>query len=181
MQHLYISYPPNEYEFAHRLVDNLQALGYPVFVDAVSETGTPPWAAETHRAIRTCGAVILILGLAERRPTGIRHEGVSANRQEKPVFVAIRSPGDLPRYLAHATSIDFSGDYDSAFQELVAHLPSAPALLTAPSLPWQRHPRRRAAPPRSPGHYRRIVWWLAVAAMIIACITIGIVVGAIPV
>ena len=106
MQHLYISYPDERLRFAHRLVEDLQAAGYPVFVDAVSSVGTMSWAAETRHAIRTCGAVLMVLSPAEGRRVGIRHEGVLAKRRHKPVYVLRRSPGDLPRYLTEATVID---------------------------------------------------------------------------
>jgi hypothetical protein len=137
MQHLYISYPENDYAFAHRLVDDLQAAGYPVFVDAVSSIGTMAWAAETRHAIRTCGAMLMVLSLTEGRRIGIRHEGVLAKRRHKPVFVLLRSPGDLPRYLADATVIDFADEhYETALVTLVRALRPAILIWPAAAAAW---------------------------------------------
>jgi hypothetical protein len=180
MQYLYISYPEDDYEFAHRLVDDLQRAGYAVFVDAVAEAGTMPWAAETRHAIRSCGAVLMVLSPAEGRRVGTRHEGILANRRRKPVYVLRRSPGDLPRYLQRASTIDFSGEYEPALRQLVDMLPEAATLLTAPDPMPQRRPRR---PPRQPNRTRRrMVWALAWGmALVIGLALLGIALGVIPV
>jgi hypothetical protein len=130
MQYIYLSYPPDDYDFAHRLVEDLQDAGYPVFVDAVRDAGTMGWAAETRRAIDTSGAVILILSLSDPRPTGIRHEGVVANRKHKPVIVVARSRGLVPRYLGSATVVDFTGSYTAGLDAVLGVLPNAVHLLT---------------------------------------------------
>lgn len=169
MQHLYISYPESDPDFAYRLVDDLQAANYPVFVDAVSNLGTMAWARETRHAIRSCGALLMVLALEDGRRVGIRHEGVLARRRQKPVFVLLRSPGELPRYLAGATVIDFSGDYHAAFEQLVAELPSAMSLLAAESAA-PRGPRR---PPRQvERHKRQVRTWLMVGLVIIGVLLV---------
>jgi hypothetical protein len=180
MQYLYISYPDNDYQFAHRLVEDLQRAGYAVFVDAVAEAGTMPWAAETRHAIRSCSAMLMILSPAEGRRVGIRHEGILANRRRKPVYVLRRSEGDLPRYLQRATVIDFSGEFEPAFQQLEEALPDAATLLNAPDPTPQYRPRR---PPRQPNRTRRrMMWALAWGAMLVVCLALlGIALGVIPV
>lgn len=176
MQYLYISYPEDDYDFAHRLVEGLQAVGYTVFVDAVGDVGTVSWAAETRHAIRSCGAMLMVLSPAGGRRTGIRHEGILSNRHKKPVYVLLRSPGDLPRYLDHATVIDFSGDYDPAFAALRAALPDPLALLAAVDPLPRRRPRR---PPRQPNRTRRrMVWGVVLAGTALLClILIGVALG----
>lgn len=175
MRHLYISYPPHDYELAHRLVDDLQAAGYAVFVDAVSSAGTMPWAAETRRAIRTSGAVLMIL---DRRRVGIRHEGVLARRTNRPTFVLARSDAlDLPRYLSTATLIDFSGDYETGRDHLLAALPDAATLLNDPG-PVRR---RRVSRPAQHRHQRRITWGIALGVVLVLCLLVGIATGLIPV
>jgi hypothetical protein len=180
MQYLYISYPESDFGFAHRLVDDLQGAGYAVFVDAVAEAGTMPWAAETRHAIRSCGAVLMVLSPAEGRRVGMRHEGILANRRRKPVYVLRRSAGDLPRYLQRANVFDFSGEYEPALQQLVAALPDAATLIEAPDPMPQRRPRR---PPRQPNRTRRrMVWAVVWGVVLIACLALlGIALGAIPV
>lgn len=176
MQYLYISYPENDYAFAHRLVDDLQAAGYTVFVDAVSDVGTVAWAAETRHAIRSCGAMLMVLSPAEGRRTGIRHEGILANRRKRPVYVLLRSPGDLPRYLQQAVQVDFSGEYEPALERLRAVLPNPVSLLAAPDPMPRRRPRR---PPRQPDRFRRrIVWAITLVILALVCLVlIGIAFG----
>ncbi len=176
MQYLYISYPERDYDFAHRLVDDLQAVGYTVFVDAVSDVGTVAWAAETRHAIRACGVVLMVLSPADGRRTGIRHEGILANRRKRPVYALLRSQGDLPRYLQQAIQVDFSDDYAAALAQLVAVLPSPAALLAAPDPTPQRRPRR---PPHPPNRFRRrIVWVVTLTALALVCLAvIGIAFG----
>ncbi len=178
MQYLYISYPEDEHDLAHRLVADLQAVGYMVFVDAVSVPGGMAWAAETRRAIRSAGAVVIILSPEEGRQPGIRHESVLARRRDKPVFVLRRSAGELPRYLGGATEIDFTGEYEGAFEALRAALPGAAELLAAPDPAASRPPRR---PPHKPDRQlrrRRIAGALVVLALLLVA---GIALGVIPV
>ena len=179
MQYLYISYPEHDRDFAHRLVDDLQAAGYVVFVDAVTPVGTMAWAAETRHAIRGAGAVLMILDPARGRRVGMRHEGVLAGRRQKPTFVLLRSAGDLPRYLARATVLDFSGDYERAFRQLLQALPKPADLLTA-STPVPRALRR---PPRRQGvRLRNRLWWAAGIGLALGlCLLAGIALGLISV
>jgi hypothetical protein len=186
MQHLYLSYPENDYVFAHRLVEDLQAAGYPVFVDAVSSVGTMAWAAETRHAIRTCGAMLMVLSPAEGRRVGIRHEGVLAKRRHKPVCVIRRSPGELPRYLHDATVIDVFDDdddsYDRVWAQLSDALPSAADLLKmGEPVPARRRPRRPPRPAALARRRRRLVMAVIVVAMVVVCVVSGIALGVIPV
>lgn len=177
MQHLYISYPPEDYALAHRLVEDLQSAGYAVFIDPVNEVSTMGWASETRQALRTCGAVIMILSLAQRRRTGIRHEGVLAKRRGKPVVVLVLSPGDLPRYLtlANATVIDWTGEYGPALRSLLDVLPTAASLLNDPAAPRPLHP---ASPVRRRKHLTLVLTLVTLMAL---CLALGIVFGWIPV
>jgi hypothetical protein len=176
MQHLYISYPESDYDLTHRLVDDLQAAGYAVFIDAVSDVGTLAWAAETRRAIRTCGAMIMILGRGWRR-IGIRHEGVLTKRRNKPVVVLAHEPeGFIPRYLTRATIIDADAEYESLLRDLLAALPSASMLMNAPVLPGRQGQRRY----RPDAHHSWTIW-LVLAVIIGICLALGIVFGWIPV
>lgn len=179
MQYLYVSYPDHDYDFAHRLVDDLQAAGYVVFVDAVAALGTMAWAAETRHAIRAAGAVLMILDPARGRRVGMRHEGVLAGRRRTPTFVLLRSSGDLPRYLSRATVIDFSAEYDKALAELLAGLPS-PAELLAAEVPVRR-PLRRPPRRRDSRWRERLVWTLAVVGVLAVCLLVAIAFGLIPV
>lgn len=179
MQPLYISYPESEREFAYRLVEDLQNRGYAVFVDAVSNPGSPAWAQETRRAIRISGALIMILSPEEGRRTGTRHEGVLALRGNKPFFVIRRTPGELPRYAQDAVVIDSSQDYDTVLRALLDGLPSAVSLLTAAT----PVPRPQPRPPRQPhlAQRRRLVFLIVVVLLLVICLTLGIVFGVIPV
>jgi hypothetical protein len=186
MQHLYLSYPESDYAFAHRLVEDLQAAGYLVFLDAVSSVGTMAWAAETRHAIRTCGAMLMVLSPIEGRRIGIRHEGILARRRRKPVYVLRRSPGELPRYLQDAVVIDFfddhGGAYAGAWAQLTAALPPSADLLKAGEpVPARRRPRRPPRPAALARRRRRLVMVVIVLVMIAACVVSGIALGVIPV
>jgi hypothetical protein len=181
MQHLYISYPEEDYALAHRLVDDLQAAGYMVFVDAVSNLATWAWAAETRQAIRGCGAMLMILSPADRRRIGIRHEGVLARRRGKPVYVLLRSQGVLPRYLQDATVIDFSGEYESARDQLLAALPDVAQLVTADG-PVRRGPRTLRRPPRQVSRIRAVFGrLLLLLVVVIVCVVLASVWGLLPI
>jgi len=177
MQHLYLSYPAQDRAFAQRLIADLQAAGYPVFADAVSQPGTVAWTAETRRAIRASGALLMALAPEDGRRIGTRHEGVLARRLHKPTYVLRRSPGDLPRYVQQAPAFDFSGDaYDAPLAALLAALPPAERLLAAPNIVPRRIPRR---PPRHPiqaRQRRRLVLALTALGIVIAAIVAALVV-----
>ena len=180
MQYLYISYPAHDHVFAHRLVDDLQAAGYVVFVDTVTHTGSMAWAAETRHAIRAAGAVLMILDPARGRRVGMRHEGILAKRGNKPIFVLCRSAGDLPRYLARAMRIDCSGPYDEALERVLEALPDPRQLLSAPASVTRRGPRRPPRPPE-PEARRRLRRILFVGSVLAVCLVAGIALGVIPV
>lgn len=178
MRPLYISYPDSEHDFAQRLVADLQARNYAVFMDAVSNPGSPAWANETRRAIRTSGALIMILSPEEGRRTGTRHEGVLALRGNKPFVILQRTSGELPRYAHGAAIIDCTGDYDAAFRQLLDALPSALELLRATPAP-----RPQPRPPRQPEQAlrRRLVFIMVVVFVLIVCAVLGVVFDIIPV
>lgn len=174
MQHIYLSYPADEQALAYRLVDDLQDAGYTVFLDAVNEPGTMAWAAETRRAIRTCGVVIILLRLDKpRRRVGVRHEGILARRREKPVIVIALTPGDLPRYLAHASRIDFTGAYDALHDAVFGALPDARRLLLAPTPATPRWMGQ--APPR--GRRRKPAWYWALGLLVVLGVLVAVVIG----
>lgn len=178
MQPIYISYPESERAFAHRLVEDLQERGYTVFIDAVGNPGSPAWASETRRAIRSSGALIMILSPEEGRRTGTRHEGVLALRGNKPFIVLQQTPGDLPRYAQGAVVIDSAQPYNAVLRALFDELPSALSLLKAPT----PVPRPQPRPPRQPRfarRRRRVL--LAVLALLVLCVAVGISAGLIPV
>lgn len=173
MQHVYLSYPEAESTLAYRLVEDLQAAGYLVFVDAVSEIGSMTWAGETRRAIRTCGAMVMLLHLTGPRRTGMRHEGIAARRRSKPVFVGALSLGGLPRYLLDAVLVDFSGAYETARDALLSALPEPQTLLAASQQP--RYQRRRAHASRR-WWGRPVVWGIAaLIAMVLALVALGLI------
>ncbi len=177
MRPIYISYPDSESEFAYRLVKDLQAVGYVVFMDAVSSPGSTAWAKETRRAIHSSGALIMVLSPEDGRRTGTRHEGVLALRGNKPFFVIQRTPGELPRYAQEATVIDCSGDYDVALRALLAQLPSGVELLKPVPRPKPQ--------PRPPRHIRRgrqrLVRIGLGFGLLLLCAALGVVLGVIPV
>lgn len=177
MRPIYISYPDSESEFAHRLVDDLQTVGYVVFMDAVSNPGSTAWANETRRAIRNSGALVMVLSPENGRRTGTRHEGVLALRGNKPFFVIRRTPGELPRYAQGATTIDCSGDYEAGLSVLLAALPPATALLQPVS-----RPKPQPRPPRQMSclRQRRVRIGLGISILLF-CLVLGIVLGVIPV
>lgn len=179
MQHVYISYPPDDADFAHRLVNDLQASGYLVFVDPVTEPGTMAWAAETRRAIRGCGAMIMILSPENGRRTGIRHEGILARRRKKPVIVVLRSPGVVPRYLDQAILVDGTRPYEAVLREVLAATPSPASLLHAPDPAGRVRPPRR--PPRKLSRLQRRRRFLLGVAVAAAGVALGIALGFIPV
>ena len=181
MQHIYVSYPEDDHVFAHRLVNDLQVAGYAVFVDAVSQKGTVAWAAETRQAIRSCGAVLMVLSPEDGRRVGMRHEGVLAKRRQKPVVVLRRSPGDVPRYLAQATAVDCMSDddYDRALADLINVLPPAGLLLAAPN-PMPVRVRRPPRQPEQARQRRRVVIAVSVLVVLAVLVLAGIAFGVIP-
>jgi hypothetical protein len=122
----------------------------------------------------------MILSLAEGRRVGMRHEGILARRRDKPVYVLLRSPGELPRYLQDATVIDFSGDYEPARDHLLAALPEVARLIVTDG-PVQRGPRTPRRPPRQVSRARAMLWrWALVLLVVIVCVVIGSVFGVLP-
>lgn len=181
MQPVYVSYPESEYDFAHRLVDDLQTAGYIVFVDAVGAPGSPAWAAETRRAIRASGALLMILSPQDGRRTGTRHEGVLALRGNKLFVVVQRTPGDLPRFAQQESVIviDGTGAYADTLAQVLAALPSPASLLRAPT----PAPRPPARPPRQPqfARRRRRVLIAVLVALGALCLGAGVALGLVPV
>jgi formylglycine-generating enzyme required for sulfatase activity len=94
MAHIFISYSHTDTDYAHALADNLQHVGFDVWIDARLDYGST-WPQEIQKQLDTCGAFILIMSPRSFESAWVQNELQRAKRKLKPIFPLLLE-GDEP-------------------------------------------------------------------------------------
>lgn len=93
MSHVFISYSKLNRDYARALTDKLLALGFDVWIDDRIDYGED-WWREIVRAIKACGAFIVIMTPESGESRWVQREVTLADELRKPTFPLLLS-GDL--------------------------------------------------------------------------------------
>lgn len=139
MPYVFVSYAKRDKEFIDRLTSDLQTAGIELWSGIDSRSPDRDWVAEIAEAIRHAACVLFVSSentisspfMAERLHTAIRSAA--------PVIpIAIDTPGfeHMPVQLRNVPWYDFRGDYATAVERLIDHLPVS--VRREPELPHER-------------------------------------------
>jgi hypothetical protein len=124
---LFVSYSHRDRALVEPLVDRIQAMGHPVWMDKEGLTGGPAWGAQIVRAIKGSRAVVL---MASRQSYGSDHvvrEMYLAMNHKKPIvpieIELAELPEELEYILAQFQRHDVTEDSEEALQRALSGLP----------------------------------------------------------
>jgi sulfatase modifying factor 1 len=142
---VFISYATVDTKFAHRLADDLQRLGVPVWIAPESIRPGEGWVEAIERGLRESSHMVVVLTPAALESKWVRKETDVAIAQERKGRIQVIplevEPCEVPLLLSSYQMVSFRRDYDAGLSQLANIL----GVRVTPSEPV---PPPRHAPPR---------------------------------
>ena len=126
VNNIFISYGrADAREFAIRLRDDLQAVGYRVWLDLNEIPGGASWSEDIENAIEHSHTMIALLSPASYASKWCRAEQLRARRKGKKIIpLLVDATAEIPLQLEHINYLDFTqvDRYDTMFSDLLSDL-----------------------------------------------------------
>ncbi len=123
---IFISYGRKDARtLALRLRDDLEAVGFSVWLDLENIPGGADWSRDIEDAIEHCHITLALLSPAAYQSEWCRAEQLRARRKGKRLIPLLAVPGaERPLHLEHMNYLDFSDltAYDAMFRDLVSDI-----------------------------------------------------------
>src|SRR5512133_3665229 len=119
--HLFINYANADGEFALHLYEDLLSSGYSTWIDQ-RDIGYDDWHQAVNRALHAATHMLLIWTRNTETEREVESEWGAFLALGKPILVLLQDRHPIDYDLQRFPTIDFTGDYDSAFKRLQAHL-----------------------------------------------------------
>ena len=152
--HAFFSYARSDAAFVLKVAQQLRRLGRKVWVDQLDIPKGARWDEAVEGALRASPCLMVVLSPASVKSQNVLDEVAFALDEKRPVLPILLQPVVLPFRLKRLQYIDFTGDYDAAFEQMVAALDAEPTPAAAPpppapssSMPPPARPVTSAAPP----------------------------------
>jgi hypothetical protein len=118
---VYVTFALEDELIAERIADDLRKTGVAVWLHEHSESGVN-WAGGVHPALTECARMVVVLS-----PAALGVESVQAAWQffkgkRKPIVIAQVIDAEPPDAIRRSPRFDLSGDYKSAFRQMVQAL-----------------------------------------------------------
>lgn len=94
MGHIFISYSHDDTDYAHKLAENLQSMGFEAWIDERLDYGSQ-WPQELQKQLDSCSAFIVIMSPRSYASEWVQSELQRAKRKLKPIFPMLLE-GDEP-------------------------------------------------------------------------------------
>lgn len=117
MSHIFISYSSKDNVFANRLADDL-ARFTKVWIDREGIKAGVEWEDALEQAIRECGIFLIVVSPDSNRSEWVARETIRAEHLEKQ-RIPILLEGELPLRLLNVQYVDFRGNYEGGFTDLL--------------------------------------------------------------
>lgn len=117
MSDIFISYSNKDKTFAIRLVDDLERF-YNVWIDKEELSGGLEWERMIEKALQDCHVFLVIVSPNSNDSEWVARETIRAENLKKYRIPIILS-GDLPLRLLNLHYIDFRGDFEGGFRDLL--------------------------------------------------------------
>jgi hypothetical protein len=118
---IYINFAPADAAIAHQIASDLERIGLACWRHEIA----PPdvnWAGGVHPALKECAKMVLVLSPAAHEEPSIAQAWAYFREKNKAVVIAQAAPADPPDALRRRPRYDFSGEYKSAFRQMVSAL-----------------------------------------------------------
>jgi hypothetical protein len=173
--YLFISYSRIQFYFVEALAHALATLKVPYWFDVEQlEMGTD-WQAGIDNGLANCQALVLVASRASIGSPNVRYEWETAQKANKPIFLALFEAVDLPPELRGLPIIDFRGNFRQGVRHLVELFQSQQTGQAPARMPHQEAPRpnRFNLPTRMPSGVLVVfltLWVIAAGCLISAAL-----------
>lgn len=123
---IFMSHSSNDREFTHGLAERLREAGFRCWVDVNDIPDGSTWMREIEKAVRECGAMIVVMSKDARESEWVERETLLAMDLRKPLFIVRIDDAPLPLHLINRQFSDFRTRPEAALKKLVNALKKAP-------------------------------------------------------
>jgi hypothetical protein len=116
----YIVADVTQASFADKLGQELKQIGIPVWIDNGEKADDTKWAGGIHPAMEQCTHLVVVLSPFATQTISIQDVIKYYLEQRKPIIIAVAEAVEPPESVRSRPRFDFTGDYKTAFRELVA-------------------------------------------------------------
>lgn len=120
MSHIFISYSSKDAAFANRLADDLSRYSK-VWIDHEGIKAGVEWENALEKAIRECGVFLIVVSPDSNRSEWVARETILAEHLQKQ-RIPLLIEGELPLRLLNVQYVDFRGNYEGGFTDLLESL-----------------------------------------------------------
>jgi hypothetical protein len=175
MGHIFISYSHKDTDYAHGLANNLQSMGFEVWIDARLDYGSQ-WPHEIQKQLDACDAFIIIMSPRSFASEWVQSELQRAKRKLKPIFPLLLE-GDEPWLSIESTQFfDVRGGRfpDDKFYSALKRVVSISH--NTPTLQFSKQPVKTGfvAAPSVPQNGKGIGTAVMVAVMAVFVVCVGV-------
>jgi hypothetical protein len=114
----FFSYVREDAAFVLKLAQELRAVGANVWVDKLDILGGQRWDVEVAKALKTCKGMIAVLSPQSVASTSVMDEVSYALEEGKLVVPVLVHPCEIPFRLRRVQYVDFTTEYENAFERL---------------------------------------------------------------
>jgi hypothetical protein len=122
----FFSYTRSDATFVLRVASALRAEGRRVWVDQLDIPKGARWDDEVENALKDCSCLLVVLSPASAKSQNVLDEVSYALDEKRTVLPILLQAGSIPFRLKRLQYIDFTGDFDAAYRQLVAALDALP-------------------------------------------------------
>jgi hypothetical protein len=118
----FVSYSRTDFDFAHRLVQDLKAHGASVWLDKMDIIAGERWDSAVEHALTNAPVMLVILSATSVNSTNVMDEVSFALENRKTVIPIISQECAVPFRLRRLQHVDFRANYTEALSELLRAL-----------------------------------------------------------
>ncbi len=115
----YIAYAESDAALAEQVADDLQKVGIAVWLHTEDETH---WAGGVHPALKECSRMVYVLSAESLTAASVEAAWKFFREKGKRIVIAQLAPVDPPDAIRRSPRFDFTGDYKTAFRQMVQAL-----------------------------------------------------------
>ena len=128
----FFSYARSDAAFVLKVAQQLRRLGRRVWVDQLDIPKGARWDEAVEGALRASPCLMVVLSPASVKSQNVLDEVAFALDEKRAVLPILLQPVAVPFRLKRLQYIDFTGDFDAAFEQMVAALDAVVAPASAP-------------------------------------------------
>ncbi|WP_418318164.1 toll/interleukin-1 receptor domain-containing protein [Piscinibacter sakaiensis] len=123
---IFFSYSRSDSNFVLKVARALRSEGRDVWVDQLDIPKGARWDVEVEKALKASGCLLVVLSPASTNSQNVLDEVSYALEERRKVLPILLQPTNIPFRLKRLQYIDFTGDFDAAYRQLVAALDHVP-------------------------------------------------------